>query len=235
MRLERVNLHQKLLDLRGVSPEEALSQVLGPLGIDSGQWPPKDAGARTPIHTHNFFDLDLVETDRIFHLRDIQKICIDYRLRFLDAKHFKGGIPQEAWERIALLERRHGTRLGGFKIVAPSKLFKLEDKDDPLLFVPMGNGYFYLVHKWGNDLHPLRKWMMWPFKDAMNLVIVLLFASYVLAALVPQGMFTKNPADSHFWILFLFFFKGLVAIVVFYGFALGKNFSPAIWNSKYFN
>jgi len=24
-------------------------------------------------------------------------------------------------------------------------------------------------------------------------------------------------------------------VVIFYGFALGKNFNPAIWKSKYFN
>ena len=38
--------------------------------------------------------------------------------------------------------------------MAPSALFRLEKTDDPLLFVPLGNNYYYLVHKWGNDLHP---------------------------------------------------------------------------------
>ena len=32
--------------------------------------------------------------------------------------------------------------------------------------------------------------------------------------------------------LFLMF-KAIASIVLFYGFALGKNFNPAIWNSKY--
>jgi len=33
--------------------------------------------------------------------------------------------------------------------------------------------------------------------------------------------------------VYFFMFKAIAAIVLFYGFALGKNFNPAIWNSKY--
>ena len=40
-----------------------------------------------------------------------------------------------------------------------SKLFRLKNTDDPLLFVPLGNSYFYLVHKWGNDLHPFENYL----------------------------------------------------------------------------
>ena len=55
--------------------------------------------------------------------------------------------------------------------MAPSVLFRLEKKDDPLLFVPLGNEYYYLIHKWGNDLHPFRKALMWPFKNIWNLLL----------------------------------------------------------------
>jgi hypothetical protein len=30
-------------------------------------------------------------------------------------------------------------------------------------------------------------------------------------------------------------FKAIAAMVLYYGFAAGKNFNTAIWNSKYFN
>ncbi|WP_395062778.1 hypothetical protein [Flavobacterium sp.] len=36
--------------------------------------------------------------------------------------------------------------------MAPSKAFNLKKYDDPLLFAPIGNDYYYLIHKWGNDL-----------------------------------------------------------------------------------
>ena len=58
--------------------------------------------------------------------------------------------------KIKSLEKTHNTNIGDFKIMAPSALFRLEKTDDPLLFVPLGNNYYYLVHKWGNDLHPFQ-------------------------------------------------------------------------------
>ncbi|WP_431121490.1 hypothetical protein [Flagellimonas flava] len=191
----------------------------------------KHTGQTDPNHFH----FDLLDTERIYHLEHIKKICIDYRLRFLDSQYFKGELPQEALNQIKKLEAQHQIQLGGYKIMAPSKLFKLKDKDDPLLFVPMGNNYFYLVHQWGNDLHPLRKWLVWPFKGMVNLVLFTLLLSYLTTLLVPDGLFSKNNSTAEFWIIFFFMFKWIAAVVIFYGFALGKNFNPAIWNSKYFN
>ncbi len=181
------------------------------------------------------FNLDLLETANIYHLDHIKQICVDYRLRFLDTKYFKGKIPPEAVSKIAQLEKIHGITIQGFKIIAPSRLFKLEDKDDPLLFAPLGNGYYYLIHKWGNDLHPLRKIAVWPFKNIGNLALLVLLLSYILTSLVPDGLFSKAGSSAEFWIIFFFMFKCVAAIVIFYGFALGKNFNPAIWNSKYLN
>lgn len=184
---------------------------------------------------NNSFVFDKLESSRICHLREIREICIDYRLRFLDLKYFKGALPREAEEEIFRLEDEHGIRLQGFKILAPSRLFKLEDKDDPVLFAPIGNGYFYRVHKWGNDLHPFRKLYAWPFKNIVNLALVVLALSYLLTLLIPDGLFSPRGATAEFWIIFFFMFKSIAAVVIFYGFALGKNFNPAIWNSKYYN
>lgn len=183
----------------------------------------------------NAFDFDLLETDKIYHLSQIKNICIDYRLRCLDSKYFKGKIPEEAISKTKQLEKAHNIEVQGFKIVAPSKLFKLEDKDDPLLFAPIGNGYFYLVHKWGNDLHPLRKALVWPFKSIVNLALLVFAISYLCTSMIPSGLFSKQASSSEFWIIFFFMFKSISAVVIFYGFALGKNFNSAIWNSKYFN
>ena len=183
----------------------------------------------------NFFDFELLDSDNIFHIDQIKNLCIDYRLRFLDSKYFKGEIPVEALSKIRKLEREHTMEIKGFKIIAPSRLFKLKDKDDPLLFAPIGNGYYYLIHKWGNDLHPFRKMMMWPFKNVGNLIFVIVLISYLTTLLIPNGLFSKSNSVAEFGILFFFMFKSIVAVAIFYGFALGKNFSPAIWNSKYFN
>ena len=181
----------------------------------------------------NVFDLDTLDFSRVYHLETIKKVCIDYRLRFLDLKYFKGALPEAAYDQIDTIEKQHQTNLSDFKIMAPSILFRLARTDDPLLFVPMGNNHFYLIHKWGNDLSPYRKAMVWPFKSVWTLLLTLLAVSYALTLITPMGLFTKTPDSSTFWMLYFFMFKALASIVLFVGFALGKNFNPAIWNNKY--
>ena len=181
----------------------------------------------------NVFDIDTLDFSRVYHLETIKRVCIDYRLRFLDLKYFKGALPEAAYDQIDTIEKQHRTNLSDFKIMAPSILFRLARTDDPLLFVPMGNNHFYLIHKWGNDLSPYRKAMVWPFKSVWTLLLTLLAVSYALTLITPMGLFTKTPDSSTFWMLYFFMFKALASIVLFVGFALGKNFNPAIWNNKY--
>ena len=181
----------------------------------------------------NAFDIDRLATERIYHLDTIRDICIDYRLRFLDLKYFKNDLPQEAFDKIAALEIEHNTTLTGFKVMAPSKLFRLKNTDDPLLFAPLGNDYFYLIHQWGDDLHPFRKALMWPFKNIWNLLLTLLVVSWGVTLLTPMAIFTKTTSWTTFWMVYFFNFKAIASVVLFSGFALGKNFNPAIWNNKY--
>lgn len=183
----------------------------------------------------NSFDINQIDASRVYHIDQIKKICIDYRLRFLDAKLFKGQFPIEAVSEIKAIEKVHETELTSLKMMAPSKLFKLENADDPLLFAPMGNGYYYLIHQWGNDLHPLRKFLVWPFKNLITMCIATLIGSFILSLFVPLSVFTPNPTSSDFFLVYFFMFKSVAAIVIYYTFARGKNVSQAIWNSKYYN
>ena len=185
------------------------------------------------IKIQNDFYFDQLETHKIYHLEQIRDVCISFRLRFLDLKYFKNKLPESALEAVNSIEDKHNTVLTDFKIMAPSVLFRLERKYDPLLFVPIGNGYYYLIHKWGNDLHPMRSILMWPFKNIWNLLITLLGVSWIATEMTQMGLFTKTPDTSYYWMLFFFMFKAIASVVLFYGFALGKNFNPAIWNSKY--
>lgn len=213
---EILNQVKHILD-RQIDPEKS---IIGTLGEPTSE-------------VANDFDFDLLDTSAIFHLNQIKQTCIDYRLRFLDSRYFKGEIPRAAISKIKVLEQTHNLQLKGFKIMAPSKLFRLEDTDDPLLFAPIGNDYYLLVHKWGKDLHPFRKVMAWPFKSIVNLVLLVVFISYVVTVFIPDGLFSKNNSSAEFWIIFFFMFKCIASVVIFYGFALGKNFNPAIWNNKF--
>jgi len=236
MLLKRTNIEARLSEAsrRKLSAEKIMSDVAEILERDTAHRIQNNLQGNNPGAV-NSFEFDLLESHRIYHLEQIREICIDYRLRFLDSRYFKGDIPPEALAVVKRLEKEHGTELKGFKILAPSRLFKLEDKDDPILFAPIGNGYYYLIHKWGTDLHPLRKWLVWPFKNIVNLAVLVLFISYVATLMIPDGLFSKTASAAEFWIIFFFMFKSIAAVVIFYGFALGKNFNPAIWNSKYFN
>ncbi len=186
-----------------------------------------------PTRVSNAFNFELLETEHIYHIDSIKTICVNYRLRFLDTRYFKGEIPKEAKSNVIALEKQHGIELKGYKVMAPSKLFKLNKTDDPLLFAPIGNDYFYMIHSWGNDLHPLRKWLMLPFRNIETLAFTTLVVSFLLTFLVPDGLFSQETSSAEFWMLFFFMFKSIAAIVIFYGIALGKNFNTAIWNSTY--
>ncbi|MCK0147684.1 hypothetical protein MWU78_18660 [Arenibacter sp. F26102] len=236
MFLRRTNIQEKLIlaKRRDASGDELLNEVYLLLNKDEDALQKIDLNLRSKeVVVNNDFNIDLLETAEIYHIRHIKKIAIDYRLRFLDSHYFKGEIPSEAITKIKRLEEDHEMEIKGFKILAPSKLFKLKDRDDPILFAPIGNDYYYLIHKWGRDLHPLRKLLMWPFKSIINLIGVVIAISYLVTLLVPNGLFSKESSSFQFWVIFFFMFKCIASIVIFYGFALGKNFNPAIWNSKY--
>lgn len=183
--------------------------------------------------TQNNFIFDELDTNAIFHITDIKKICIDYRLRFLDTVHFKDNYPVEAISKIKDLEYVHSIKLGGFKIVAPMDVFKLRKADDPLLFAPMGNGFYYLIHKWGNDVNPFRKLKYWSIKNIENLGIALAIISVLFTALTYPFFFTKPASFGYLLMLFMFYFKGAVGMVFILCGSSGKNFSAYSWQSEY--
>lgn len=146
----KTNIEEKLknLKIKGSEKDRILEQVNQILKEDdSNQRRIEKNIVVNRNEVANNFDFELLETDDIYHINQIKHICVNYRLRFLASKYFKGEIPQEAIHKIKLLEKTHKIEVKGFKIIAPSRLFKLKDKNDPLLFAQIGNDYFYLIHK----------------------------------------------------------------------------------------
>jgi hypothetical protein len=180
----------------------------------------------------NYFNFDLLETHQIFHIDQIKTICIDYRLRFLESNLFQNPLPEEAITKIDELQKLHKTELNGFKIVAPSSAFNLKNYDDPLLFAPIGNGYYYLIHKWGNDVSFLRKWKFKPIKNIENFLIFSVLLSWIVALITPETNLSRQiPMAS--LIVFLFAFKSIVGVALYYFFMMGKNFNTEIWNREF--
>lgn len=183
-------------------------------------------------------NFDELETQRIYHIEDIKKLCVDYRLRFLDSKHFNGTFPTEALDAIDSFEKAQGREIKGFKMIAPAGMFKLAEKDkDPLLFVPMGGGYHYLLAQWGNDLHPLRKILVYPFRDFESLMKSVFGFCLLVALLFPESLM-RGPKDTgtimHIRVIFFFWMVfSTGAMTALYGFSRMKNFNSNLWKSKY--
>jgi hypothetical protein len=167
-------------------------------------------------------------------------MCIKYRLRFLDAGLFKGEIPRTALHAVRALERSSDGPLMGFKIMAPAERFKLCDSElDPLLFVPVGDDRYYLVHKWGNDLSAQRVLLGLPFRSPVHLGLSVLTLAVLVTMLMPVELIGGTTASGLFSgtrLLFLFWSTMVLSAFTAFGWlAFFGQFSERSWNSRYFN
>ncbi|MFT4679314.1 MAG: hypothetical protein ACI84C_002217 [Flavobacteriales bacterium] len=171
-----------------------------------------------------------LDEERLFSIDEIRKTCIKCRLRFLDSEHFKGDFLHEAVAKIKQLERTHSCVFQNFKIVASSEMFKLEDCDkDPLLFVQLDNGIYYLIHQWGRDMSWFRKLLVFPIRNLFSLIASIFFVSALLSFLAPTSFIEgtiigdNGFARMAFWI---WAFVSMVAGAVYIGLAFLKNVAP---------
>ncbi|MCT4623437.1 MAG: hypothetical protein N4A46_07425 [Schleiferiaceae bacterium] len=177
--------------------------------------------------------------ENLFELNDIKNICIHYRLRFLDAKLFKGHVPFRALLKMRRIEREHDFKFKSFKIIAPAELFQLEEKDkDPMLFGQMDNNKFYFIHKWGKDMHPLRKVLVFPFRSIETFIKSIFVVAAAIALSIPSSVMVSSPTENAFHIRMVFFFYVLFAVTawsILFAYPRLKNFNASLWNSKYFD
>ena len=228
--MKKVNLFEELINERSkqITSEELRTAIKSIWSKDDQI---KKSLNKKNDNKHNDLKFDKMKTRNIFHKDTIKKICVRYRLRFLDSNLFKGEYPKNITKIIAKIERNHNTTLSNFMIMAPSKLFKIKSPDDPILFVPIGNDYYYLIHKWGEEFNYLRKLMVLPFKNIDNLTIFSVLVSVVFALL--GKLIMPSLTFSEVFILFLFLVKGFIFIFFYMFFLTRRNFSESIWNSKY--
>ena len=232
--MKKVNLFEELLKERSkqISTNELIS-LLKNIWVKEDSKKERITRSLKDVNNGSFNQLkfDEMETKNIFHKDTIKNICVRYRLRFLDSNLFKGDYPKNITKIISDIEKKHDTKLINFMIMAPSKLFKIKSPDDPILFVPIGNDYYYLIHKWGEEFNYLRKLLVLPFKNIDNLTIFSVLVSVFFAFL--GKLFIPSLTFSEVFILFLFLVKGFIFIFFYTFFLTRKNFSESIWNSKY--
>ena len=232
--MKKVNLFEELLVERNkqISSEE-LNSLIEDIWSKEDNKTKRISNSLKDTNNDNINQLkfDEMETKNIFHKETIKKICVRYRLRFLDSNLFKGDYPKNITKIISDIEKKHDTKLNNFMIMAPSKLFKIKSPDDPILFVPIGNDYYYLIHKWGEEFNYLRKLLVLPFKNIDNLTIFSVLVSAFFALL--GKLFIPSLTSSEVFILFLFLVKGFIFIFFYMFFLTRRNFNESIWDSKY--
>ncbi len=241
---DKVNLEKALHSVRK-EREDNLGQSLALSGFKAmfeADWE-RESEIRQTIQKgsidHNLLDGSKLPESRKFELEDVKKLCVKYRLRFLSTKHFNKEIPAEAISAIKGVEDRVGAKITSLSIAAPAAMFNLTDVNtDPLLFAPLEDGRFYLIHKWGGDLSWFRSLIYWPMAKLSNLMITIFSISLIFSAVLPTSFFSNQElAYFNFYrVAFLIwnvaFMSGMIS---YFWFATNRKFSVNAWNSKHFN
>jgi hypothetical protein len=236
MLFDKVNIHHELIKERDRSLLEEAKEALENAART-------DADIVSRLHSGNENEkgneeLKPEDVNRVFTLDQIKKICITYRLRFLDSKYFKSDYPNEAVQQIAAFEKRYETKVKRFKIIAPDKAFDLQEcNKDPLLFAQLDNNRFYLIHKWGNDLSWYRKFLYFPARTIYTYFFFMLAVAAVFAFITPFDWFQvkeDNIMYMRMWFT-IHCFIGIFFMGIFLGATMQTSFSDMNWKSKYVN
>jgi len=136
------------------------------------------------IEQINQLDYNLMFTSTV-----VQSIATKYRLRFLNTKLYVGKIPHEAKLKIKKIEQDLNIKFEKFKILAPASRFKLADStEDPILFAEMGNGSYYMIHKWGDDMNWYRSAVSFPFRNIVTLGLSCVTLSLLINLFLPSSL-----------------------------------------------
>jgi hypothetical protein len=189
--------------------------------------------------------------ENVFHISQIESLCKKYHLRFLPSVMYKGVIDNDLPGKISQFEIAYGVeckewKMGEYRssgyfggntfIAAPRSSFKLQERPkDPLLFFQINHEYYYLIHKWGNDLSLIRR----SYKMLSSWLVSMLVVVLPVALLV-VGIFSKYADEDDKVnggeIVAIMLGIGLIAFVVFQcvwqedGFTIMK---PSDWRSEF--
>ena len=165
--------------------------------------------------------------ERVFHISQIEAICNKYYLRFLPANKYNSTIDADLPNRISTFEVCYGVTCNQNNtfIAAPAESFNLQERDkDPLFFYQINNEYFYLIHKWGNDLSVFRR-MKSIFSNSWVSFFLICFI-FPLPFILLNSVDDKGILGTIAYIVFMVF--GLAIVGVFNAFGRGDD----SWNKK---
>ncbi len=187
-------------------------------------------------------DLTKYNKNDVYDLKSIKSIAVKYRLRFLPTKYFKNEIPQEAIFKTKSLEKKNNTSIENFHILAPATSFDLEDVNkDPLLFAPLKNGKYLLIHQWGTDLAWYKKLSALPLRSLESILISIGFVALLLSIITPTWLILNSAEIDmgyfgyHRIAWFLYAYILISSITTFICFSQNIYPSEYQWNKKTYN
>ena len=187
----------------------------------------------------------------IFMIDQIEKLAIDYRLRFLQAKHFSGTFEATVAMKIREFAKSTNSPMdahslpNNYYILAPAQMFTLRSEKyvrprvelDPVIFYQIDNKHYRMIHKWGNDFSIFRRLTGFRWKNfenyfAFNTALLYPFVVAALFMLVPTNLVIHG-----FWWLMLgaIVITSIVSFLFFRGFARVDDkrfFSTDNWRSE---
>lgn len=183
---------------------------------------------------NRYSGLEQGEGSKIVSGESIRRICLKYRLRFLEIKYFRGNLPGEALSALAEIRTRYGLALDKLSIIAPAGMLNLGRREkDPVLLAALPDGRYLIICKWGAEFSRLRAISAYPFRNPMTMLVsgslISVFITVLLTWMVPALVLT---AKEFLFGSFITWF-GCMAYGLYISFAHAVFPTSAIWNSKF--
>lgn len=193
--------------------------------------------------------------DEVYDIKAIEKLAINYRLRFLPSDLYSGTIDPLLATKVKEFINKHNVDTSvprqryswvdssKFFILAPASSFALQERPkDPIMLYKINNEKYAFVHKWGNDFTWYRKLVSYPFRSAgacfISVAFLIVVCSYLLARSV-------SVSEDNFWAIFgistLLGFPviGLLHCAFMLSWGINNDFnfdfSNDVWDSKFRN
>lgn len=169
--------------------------------------------------------------DKVYHISQIEKVCKKYRLRFLPSAMFKGNIDPILVDKISTFEVTYGVqcksviadrwdlydkeRGNNTFIAAPASSFALQEKPkDPLFFYKINEEYYYLIHKWGNNISLFRQLGNLLEKKMFLWVPVILCFLLALSKVKIQGNYVQPESQGYIAIIMAIVIYSLFSLII---------------------
>ena len=237
-----INIEKELISLKSKNEKLLLNSAIDQLNNDLIKEKTIQKNINSSNNKKYFANIKIEDTSNVYSFKTIETIAIKHRLRFLPTKFFKNQIPQEAIFKIKEIEKSNSIEIKKFFILAPSSAFDLEDcNKDPLLFIPLKNNQYYLVHKWGSDLSWIKKLTAIPFRTLETMAISVALTALIIALLTPTWLILNGAEIEmgyfgyHRLAWFLYDFIMLCSLSTFVCFSQNIYPSEYQWNKKTYN